>query len=38
VIFQTASVEMRRVILQLQDIGPLATFDRGRGPGASRWR
>ena len=39
VIFQTTSVEVRVVIEQLQDIGPLAAFNRRRGPGcADRWR
>src|SRR5712691_2806717 len=33
VVFQTTGVEMRVVIEQLQDIGPLTAFNRRRGPG-----
>ena len=32
-IFQTTGVEVRGVIEQLHDIGPLTAFNRCRGPG-----
>src|SRR5262245_33560851 len=33
VVFETASVEVRVVIVQLQDVGALTAFNRRRGPG-----